>query len=207
MNGGLGQHGDEQMTMSVEDLMTGTEEEIRIARVAYPLLHGISVNGDYVKLKKLNDAQSEDDNAKYEVDYGIMVNQEAVGYLDVEKKINWHFGGWPYPRTNIAKHPMNQWISGRFIENSHTIKLKRFSDMQDTSFWVGPRSDWEVYWIMCARDIFEYGVDDLQPTRYRDMPPLPVIAVPNCFGTLCDNADKFTEYILAHLEEAGVING
>lgn len=197
---------DEDSAQSVVDLMNGVEEESRIAAVACHLQHGISLDGHFIKLVKTNDAQDADDDAIYEPDFGIFVNRAHIGTLDVECKPRWARGGWPYPRTNIAKHPMKHWQQGRFQKGRYTKKIQAFLEKPDTSFWVGVRADWQAVWILRAKDIFDHGRETTQRTRYKAV-PLPIIAVSNQWGTFCNNADDFTNYIIQHLERAGIFDG
>jgi len=185
---------------SIDDLKGDTSDEHRFALFASRLLNGVDVDGHWLQIEKLNTPHGKNDIAIYEVDYGIKADNEIIGYIDLEKKTNgWHAGQWPYVRTNIALFPMNHWQDNHFNGN-HTVKLQRFSKKPRMSFWIGYRTDWGALWIMPFLDIALHGVVTEQNTRFSPV-SLPVVAVPNQYGTYCDNENDFTDYIVYHYKE------
>lgn len=187
---------------TIDDLNVGTEVEHLFSKFAYQLEHGRDVDGHWLQIVKLNVPKSKDDPAIYEVDFGIQEDGEIIGYIDLEmKKSGWHEGVWTYPRTNIPLYPMEHWKSNHFNGN-HTVKLQRFSQKPRMSFWIAVRTDWGALWVVWFRHLVEHGERTTQPTRY-SLTPLPVIAVPNQYCTLIDNADHFTRYIIDHYKEVG----
>ena len=177
----------------IEDLLGGTDEEHKFAWIAYQLMNGIDIDDSWLQIAKLNNPESREDTNIYEVDYGVKENGEIIGYIDLEKKVSWKEGVWQYPKTNIALYPMSHWIKNRFNGN-HTVKLKRFSQKPNMSFWIGVRNDWQAHWILPFLSIRDHGVRTTQRTRYSDC-DLPIIEVANQYGYLLENADEFTAYV------------
>jgi len=189
------------MVLTIDNLrQESPAREHLFAALAYPLLNGRAVDGRWLQISKLNNPKRENDDAIYEVDYGLLADEVIAGYIDVECKVSWQVGGWPYRVTNIAKHPMAQWQRGQFTGRL-TNKLHRFREKPALSFWVGMRKDWQACWVVNAATLFEHGTEASQPTGYSPI-PLPVIQITNALCAFCDNADTFTDYIIAAYRSA-----
>jgi len=178
----------------IDDLEGKVDEEHKFANFAYHLMSGREIDGHWLRIIKLNNPTTKNDPAIFEVDFGIQEDGITVGYIDIEKKPGWIGGEWSYPRTNIALYPMAHWKNNHFNGN-HTVKLQRFSQKPQFSFWIGTRGDYGALWIAPFLSIVAHGTRTEQPTRYSPT-PLPIIAVPNEHCTFCQTADEFTDYII-----------
>ena len=180
---------------TLDDIKTPTEDEHQFAILARQLLHGREVNGAWLQMTKNNNPTSKNDRqAKYRCDFTLSADRQVIGYIDPERKPGWTANGWPYPRINIARYPMQHWEDNR-ITGRATNKLIAFQQLPDMSFWVAVRADWQACVIVDAQTIFDYGVEDEQNTRYIQK-PLPVYWLDNDWATLCQGADEFTEHIV-----------
>ena len=185
---------------SLDDIKTPTEDEHQFAILARQLLHGREVNSAWLQMTKNNNPTGNNDRqAKFRCDFTLSANGQVIGYIDPERKTYWKANGWPYPKINIARYPMQHWEENR-ITGRETNKLIAFRELPAMSFWVGVRTDWQVCVIVDAQTLFEQGRDAMQGTRYKSE-SLPVIELPNELGTLCQNADEFTEYIIRMYKE------
>ena len=185
---------------NLDDIKTPTEDEYQFAILARQLLHGREVNGAWLQLIKNNNPTSNNDHqAKYRTDFILSADGKTIGYVDPERKIYWKAGEWPYPKINIARYPMSQWENNT-ITGRPTNKLIAFQELPAMSFWIGVRFDWSACLIVDARTLFDRGLKTMQTTRYKPE-PLPVIELPNDVGTLCQDADQFTEYIINMYKE------
>ena len=137
------------------------------------------------------------DDAEFERILGVPWYQHPdyrIGYLDIEKKLSWLDGNWPYDRTNIPLYPLSHWERNNYPGN-HTVKLQRFSQKPVMSFWLGARADYLAYMIAPFRNIVEYGKRTEQKTKYSQN-KLPVIAISNDYCIYCDDEDDFTNYFI-----------
>ncbi len=178
---------------SISDLHGDTATEHRFGALAYELMQGRDVDGEWLQIVKMNTPKNAHDAAVYEVDFGLTADCIVVGYIDLECKPQWRDGAWPYRVTNIARYPMAHWEENRF-NGRHTNKIMRFAEKPDLSFWIAMRTDWQACWIIRAIDIFKHGVEGEQGTRYSER-ALPVYHIDNTLGHLCEQAQDLTEYI------------
>jgi len=180
----------------IDDLEGKVDEEHKFANFAYHLMSGREIDGHWLRIIKLNNPTTKNDPAIFEVDFGIQEDGITVGYIDIENKPGWIAGEWPYPKTNVALYPMTHWKNNHF-NGGHTVKLQRFSQKPQFSFWIGTRSDYGALWIVWFRYLVEHGRKTTQRTRFSEV-SLPVIEVPNQYCTFIDNEDDFTKYIIDH---------
>jgi len=186
------------MPPTIDDLKNGSaEEEYKIAIFFARLLNGIDIDGNWIRLEKLNSQEYKDDPSLYEVDFGFKNNGEIIGYLDIERKTKW-FDEWKCWQVNIPLYPMSHWERGRFNGN-HTVKLQRFSTLPRYSFWVGARNDYMAYIVIPFRTMIEHGKETTQKTGY-DKTPLPVIAIPNKYCEFFDNEEDLINYFIAEFK-------
>jgi len=67
----------------------------------------------------------EADDNEYKTDAVIVVDGKEIGFIDPERKTDWHGGEWPRHWTvNVAVHPRKEFDLGVFYKNSRTNKLK-----------------------------------------------------------------------------------
>lgn len=161
---------------SVSDLCgDNTESEWALAELFGFLLQGVKTDKGLLKMHRNNARESvDDDDAKFRTDWRFELERNLFGYMDAEEKQKWKHDDWPYPKVNVAKHPMAQWKEKRF-DGRLTNKLMSFHEWPDTSLWVGARKDNQAVVMLLAANIFKDGKDELQPNAYGT--PLPVFAV------------------------------
>lgn len=188
----------------IKDLITEPSEENKFGILAYKLMHGIEIDGKWLKLVKNNDPKSVNDKCIYDVDYRITEDGETIGYLDIEQKQKWLSGGWPYRKTNVPLYPMGQWKRHQF-DGRPTNKLLRFQEKPNMSFWVGVSLDYKRCQVLPIYNMFNFGIKTKQKTSYDEM-PLPIYEVPNKFCIYCENADQFTKTIMEWYQDVYLAN-
>lgn len=179
---------------SVSDLCgDNTESEWALAELFGFLLQGVKTDKGLLKMHRNNARESvDDDDAKFRTDWRFELERNLFGYMDAEEKKDWKNDDWPYPKVNVAKHPMRQWKE-RCFDGRLTNKLISFKEFPDTSLWVGARKDNQAVVMLIAAKIFKVGKDELQGNNYGD--PLPVLAVHEIPRTLHNAADVRDEVL------------
>tara|TARA_Y100000593_G_scaffold73563_1_gene135149 strand:- start:1632 stop:2207 length:576 start_codon:yes stop_codon:yes gene_type:complete len=188
------------MRGAIQDRMPAPQDEHFFHPLASRLLYGIETEEGFLKMKKANDPESVDDDARFKTDYEITLGGFLCGYLDIEWKKQWvDLERWPYPAANVAIHPLAQWERGRFTTRESN-KIQSFRAMPGTSFWVGLSRDYQRAFILPATAVLK-APKVLQETRFPGKPPLPVFAVDPAHGYLARNAEEFSQYIQNHIEK------
>jgi hypothetical protein len=181
-----------EIQKSVSDLCgDNTESEWALGKLFGFLLDGVDTKRGWLKLLRNNARESVDDvDAKFRTDWRFELDGNLFGYMDAEQKQDWKHDDWPYPKVNVAKHPLAQWKEGRF-DGRPTNKLKSFERWPNTSLWVGARKDNQAVVMLLAANIFEDGKDELQPNSYgKPLPVLAVYAIPRTFHNAADVRDE-----------------
>lgn len=177
-------------------------DEHLFAYLGRHLMTGVNTSVGYLRMVKNNEKVIAGDDLQYQTDYRIEANGRKIGYLDIERKIKWPPGPWTAPAINIARHPMKHWQAGTF-PGRLTNKLLSFSELPQTSFWVGVRNDYRACMVVKAADIFAFGVETTQPTRHSDV-PLPILRIPNSYGPVVDTPEAFANLIVSEVLDADV---
>lgn len=189
--------------LGVQPDITNLEIDVRrehaLAMLAYPIMGGTAIAGTWLQLQKANVQRHPGDEAAYQTDWVIKADDEVIGYLDSEEKLQWRGGPWPWSFVNVAKHPMRQWKAARFTERE-TNKLRSFREKPQMSFWVGMRMDYGAAMVVRASTLFEHASDFLQHTQYSDH-PLPILRLDRSFGTFCSSPETFTTTIIEAYKE------
>jgi hypothetical protein len=178
-----------------------TRREHMLAILGHQLMGGTAIpDVGWVQLQKNNVAAGVDDQNVYETDWTLTVDGQVVGYLDTEEKTQWRDGDFPYPRINVAKHPMSHWRDNRF-DGRMTNKLRSFAEMPAHSWWLGVRTDWQRIVMVNAQDLFTFGQHRTERTRYSDV-ELPVISLRKDQTVEVSTPEMFTQQILFRFEVA-----
>lgn len=185
---------------SIDDLSAiDTRREHMLAILGHQLMGGTAVpDVGWVQLVKNNLATGVDDANIYETDWALTVDGRTVGYLDTEEKTAWRDGDFPYPRVNVAKHPMSHWRENRF-DGRLTNKLRSFQECPTHSWWLGVRTDWQAMVMVNASDLFRFGQQREERTRYSTV-PLPVISMRKEQVAEVSSPEMFTRQILFRFE-------
>lgn len=188
----------QQSRSQIRDLAdVDSSEEHLFTFLGRKLMAGVATDLGWLRLVKNNDKISALDDLEYQTDFRLELDGVVIGYVDIEKKVSWTSGPWRYGRINIARHPMSHWASGSF-NGRPTNKLLSFMARPMTSFWVAVRSDYMACIVVSTADLFAFGVEALQHTRYSSE-PLPVYQLPNGAGTYVDCPDAFARLLVGEV--------
>lgn len=174
--------------------------------LGYKLTHGFDTDHGWLRLVHQNRPSRANDDAIYKTDFRFELDGGTCGFLDIELKPRWESGDWPYPKINIAKHPMAHWKRRRFGSRD-TNKLRDFKQFPRTSLWVAVRRDYQAALLVRASDIFDHGIDTHQRTRMRDvsgdpLPALPIKEVALAYGRHVYDAEQMKEMARRLFEDA-----
>lgn len=178
-------------------LRTHQADEHLFDPLAKHLLAGVATDKGWLRLVKNNVKVTADDRNEYETDFRLELDGALIGYLDIEVKPRWAFGGWPWPKINIARHPKSQWDDDRF-DGRPTNKLISFQQLPELSFWVALRNDYRAALVVRAEHIFNSSIKSDQQTRYSDL-PLPIYELRTTYGQIVNDADALRNLIVGEV--------